>query len=134
MSVIIEMMIFFNAIDNNITIWLAKLSLWIRVQTTLLALTCQVMVTHWKNHFIWHQYCAKLTNPQWFSMDSVYSYQHQYSSSQWSKCFWLVRHSQVSLQQIIIVEITNKSTNHTKALSICLSLVVKRRKMSIIQQ
>ena len=90
------------------------------------------MVTLWKIFFIWRQYCSKLTNRKWPSMFSVCSYQHQYSSSQWSKSFWFMRHSWVSLQQIIIVQIINRSTDHTKTLLIWSSLVVIRRKMSII--
>lgn len=41
-----------------IEIWLANLLLWIWVQTMLLVSMCRVMVTHWKNYFIWHWYCG----------------------------------------------------------------------------
>ena len=41
-----------------IEICLANLLLWIWVQTMLLVSMCRIMVTHWKNCFIWHWYCG----------------------------------------------------------------------------
>lgn len=45
--------IIFTRIGSNVAIWLANLPPPIRIQKTLLAPRCLVMVKHWRNRFIW---------------------------------------------------------------------------------
>lgn len=48
--------IIFTRIGRNVAIWLANLPPPIRIQKTLLAPRCLVMVKHWRNRFIWLHY------------------------------------------------------------------------------
>ena len=71
----------------------------IRVQTTLLASKCDSVVAHWKNPFIWRRYCGK---------------------KQIGGVLWVHNFLTTVMTNIVV----DKSTEHTKPLSICLTLLL----------
>ena len=91
--------IIFTTIASNVAIRLANwMPFSIRVQTTLLASKCHSVVAHWKNPFIWRRYCGK----------------KQIGGALWVHNF---------LTTVMTNIVVDKSTDHTKPLSICWTLL-----------